>query len=622
MSRAYYIRDESPGSPLLRRLLIIVLSLALAGGIGTGLYLYRSSLQSARNLQDFQEALQAGEYAAAVGVFRQTQEKALAAGPFDRNQAQYQDVLALMETQIGQRLDAMEEQLRQGQTLSGDDLSFAETMAELTAVRLATYLRGLCADYLCGAVKRPVVEKAFAQLAQLDNLAPAIGGLPDQFDRIEAAQPQFRAAIADLEIAEYWSCYQTLQNLLNDSTMAGFVQEQAQLMADECAAAMYQPLLEQARLLMAGGRYLTAQDALQELAVVFPEDPDLLADLAECRTRVPEQLAPYSGIIEVITVKPLIVRPEKAFDGDSYAGAANDSMLTVGEFNAMLEQLYANQYILIDSSRIYTEDRRLNELQLPPGKKPLVLVLEGLNYYATRRETGNCWNLVLDEGGEVSAEYPDASGNMIVDRGGEAIGILDEFVAAHPDFSLDGAKGTISLTGYECVFGYVTDQDQLDDRNQALQDNGMAAVSLTGDDITANRQQAQEIIDRLKMTGWLFASSTYGFIDARNQTMERIQADTQKWLDQVGKLTGPVGFLNYPNGSFLTGSDERAIWLKEQGFILFGGLGTTAYLYAGEDYIYVDKTPINGFTLRNAASYQLSRLFDAGLVYDRNVRPR
>jgi len=99
--------------------------------------------------------------------------------------------------------------------------------------------------------------------------------------------------------------------------------------------------------------------------------------------------------------------------------------------------------------------------------------------------------------------------------------------------------------------------------------------------------------------------------------MERIQTDTQKWLSQVGSLTGPVRILHYPNGAFINGSDERARYLISQGFTIFGGIGVTAYQYSGEGYLYVDKTPINGFTLRNSNTYQLSRLFDPTGILNR-----
>lgn len=80
--------------------------------------------------------------------------------------------------------------------------------------------------------------------------------------------------------------------------------------------------------------------------------------------------------------------------------------------------------------------------------------------------------------------------------------------------------------------------------------------------------------------------------------------------------------LHYPNGAFITGSDERAEYLKDQGFILFGGIGASAYLFIGNRYIYVDKVPINGFTLRNSRQYGLERFFDAGRVYDSAARNR
>jgi hypothetical protein len=617
-----YIRDSVQASPWLRRLLIILLSVTLAAGVLAGLYIENGNRQAGQLLTQYSKALQARDYAGALALYRQAQEKALDDSWLARNQNQYKEAADAIENQSLKRLKAIEDVLNSQEQLSSDDLAFAGGMAELSAVELASYLRGLCTDYLTGQIDRTLMEAAFAQLGSLANLRDAVGGLPGEFDRMTAAQPAICAALASLAEADYWTAYGGLDAVLQNDDWAGFVHEQASLYLEACQKAMYQPLLSGARDLMAGGRYLSAQSELQRLAAIFPDDAAIRETLDDCSTHVPAELAGYGGPIEMISIKPLIVDPAEAFDGDAYAVAAADSMLTTGEFSAMLEQLYANNYILIDSSRIYTADRKPAALRLPPGKKPLVLVVEGLNYYASRRMTGNCWDLVLDEGGEVAAEYQNHEGQTVVDRMGESIGILDAFVQAHPDFSLDGAKGTISLTGYECIFGQVTDADQLDDRNQALTDNGMPTVSLSDQKIAANRQGVQAVIDRLKMTGWQFASSTYGFIDARSQPMDRIQTDTEKWLAQVGSLTGPVGMLNYPNGSFITGSDERAEWLKSQGFILFTGLGTTAYLYAGSGYIYMDKTPVNGFTLRNSQTYQLGRFFDVSRVYDAAVRPK
>jgi len=622
MSRGLYIADDRQSSeyPLFRKVLIFVLLTGLLAGVAVGAYLYLNNQKAGKVLESFQAAMADGQYGDAVDLYRDVQAKALAAGPLDQNQEQYQDALAAMEKQVLNELLEMEKKLIRQETLTEQESNLAEDLAELSASSLISWLRGLCADYLFGDIERPLLEHAFAQISHLPNVNQAVKSLPEEFDRMSDARPILIQAQESLAGQEYWTAYTLVTNLVADEALTGFVRDQSLTLLDQCKNEMYGPLLQEARLLMEGGRYLSAQSSLRALADVFPEDDAIQKAIAACADKVPEKLAAYQGPVEFLTIKPLIVNPAKAFDGDAYAGAAADSMITVSEFSAMLDRLYENQFILIDSNRIYTEERQLAGLQLPPGKKPLVLVLEGLNYYATRRETGNAWNLVLDESEAVCAEYPDQTGQMVIDRRGEAIGILDEFVASHPDFSLDGAKGTISLTGYECVFGYVTDEDQLDDRNQALQDNGMAAVTLSDADLAVNRDKVKVIIDRLKSTGWQFASSTYGFIDANSQNMDRIRIDTEKWLSQVGSLTGPVSFLNYPNGAFIQGSDKRAEYLKDQGFILFGGIGTNAYVYVGSRYIYVDKTPVNGFTLKNGQTYGLNRFFNAREVYDAQAR--
>ncbi len=612
-----YIFDEQPGSLLLRKILTVLLALALIASIVTAVIILSGRNQVDQVLERFETALADQDYDTALSIYRETQEHALSDSWLDRNQDDFEQALVEMDRLIEDRLNLIESGLSELADLTSDDLAFIEDMAETTAVHLITYLRGLCRGYLQGQQTIEVVTAAFDQVVRLDNVNTVIGSLPDQFDQMTLAQPTVMAAIQAFEQENYWDSWDDYTRLLDDAQYDGFVHDEALALRSALQAAMYQPLMDEASALMDGGRFLSARNALNRMAEVYPEDKAVTSRLETCAQHLPEVFVSYTGPIELISIKPLIVRPDLAFDNDAYAAAADDTMLTTTEFSNLLQELYRNDYILIDSSRVYTENRTLAALELPEGKKPLVLVLEGLNYYATRRLTGNCWDLVLDEGGEVAGIYQTQDSNMTIDRSAEAIGLLDQFVSDHPDFSLDGAKGTISLTGYECVFGKVTDRDQLDDRNQALAQNGFAPIELTSDQIEQNRTDVQQIIDRLSQTGWQFASSTYGYINARSQSLDRLQEDTQKWLDQVGKLTGPVAMINYPNGAFITGSDERAIWLQDQGFILFGGLGTSAYLYIGDNYIYVDKTPINGYTLRNPGTVGLSRLLKAGNVLDR-----
>ena len=616
MKRTLYIRDEQPGSPILRRLLVILLTLALIGGGVVGYYILSGERRAATILDDFNNALAEEKFGEAIELYRITQAKALTDSWVEQYKDKYQYALSEMERIIVERVSGIQNKLLENQRLTPGELAFSEDMAEASAVRLVSFLRKICISYLDGEIGLSILENAFSQLSDLGNLRETIGSLPGQFDEMTVAQPLIMAAADQLADEQYWDAWQIYTDLAADKELAGFVHDQTRLRLADCEKIMYQPLLAKTRMLMDGGRFLSARTELEKMAGVYTDDSAIHEAIEVCSSYLPASFVSYTGAVEVLTVKPLVVRPDLAFDGDRYAAAANDTMLTTREFSSLLQELYDNNYILVDASRLYTAERKRAALQLPAGKKPLVLVIEGLNYYASRRQTGNCWDLVFDEGGEVSGLYQDADGQMVVDREAEAIGLLDMFVDAHPDFSHDGAKGTISLTGYECLFGKIIDEDQLDDRNLALIDNGFASLSLTAGEISANRTEALAIIEHLQKTGWLFASSTYGFIDIGNADLDRITADHDKWLTQIGSLTGPVEFLNYPSGSILAGSDERSVWLREQGFILFGGLGTTAYLYAGNDYIYVDKTPINGFTLRNAALYKLGRMLDADKVYD------
>ena len=625
MKRDLYIYDEPKSHPWVRRFLILALFLALVAGLVTGAYMIRTERSLARAVEAYEAALADHDYQTAVSLYRQAQERALGTGPLQTQAERHKQVMQEIEAVTQAHLDTVMVKMRSGQRLSEQDIDFIAKMEEVTAVHIAQEVRRMAAGFVAGDVSRLALERVFEQLADLDNLRPAIGGLPDQLPQMIQAEPAIsraRAAIAD---GEYWTAHDIYLQVLEDDELSGFVHEQTRLWLEACEADMYEPLMRQAETLMEGGRYLSAVKALERLADVYPGDSRIAASLAEVRPFVPE-LARTQLNPEFISIRPLIVNTDRAFDGDAYAATANDAMITVAEFKAILRQLYENDYILIDSNIIYDDDRSLRTLEVPAGKKPLVLVIDGLNYYASRRETGNAWDLVLDENGDVSAVYPDARGEWVVDREGEMIGILDNFVSQHPDFSLNGAKGTISLSGYECIFGKVTDRHQLDQRNRALQDNNHEPEWLSDTEIDANKEEVQAIMRRLKETGWVFASSTYGYINASEYPMERIADDTEKWLEQVGSLTGPVTMLNYPNGAFIPGSDERSIYLRDQGFILFGSLGTRPYFVTPRTdslpYHFVDKTPINGFSLRNSGHYALERFFDASSVYDEENRPR
>ena len=114
--------------------------------------------------------------------------------------------------------------------------------------------------------------------------------------------------------------------------------------------------------------------------------------------------------------------------------------------------------------------------------------------------------------------------------------------------------------------------------------------------------------------GWKFASCTYAYIDdCRNTEKEVLIEDTTKWLDQIGSLFGEVHMLVYPNGNYIYGTDDRAVYYKNLGFRIFFGGGATPYYTYGDNYLYLDRAMMSYKTLTRDA---YKDLFDYNDIID------
>lgn len=599
--------------------LTLAIILVLLGLIWAGFYLTQK-----KNLDDykrqFEQAISSQDYDRTMQIYRDTQAQAVSVSVPDQKENPYRNLLTEFEIQINSALESVDEKLLESRSLNEQDKELVEGFDEIAILHFSRLADQLALNELTGRTGGVPTEAILTALNEIESIKDESNMLLMQLPSIQSARPLVESADA-LQTQNLWlASFEAWTALAENNDLAPFVQEYSRQRAQTCKSAMYQPLLDEALQLVSQNRLYTAQKKLQALQPVFPEDPEIKAALENCQEQIPDKLEIYRSTVEHLTIKPLIVRPDLAFDGDIYAGAARDTMLTTQEFRRMLDALYENQYILIDQSRMIPADEKGFGLALPAGKKPLVLVLEGLNYYVSRRETGNCWNLVLDNEMNVCGEYFNQQNERVIDRQAEAIGILDQFVEEHPDFSYDGAKGLITLTGYEGVFGYVTDPDQLDDRNQALVGNGYPALVLQTANYEQNRKDVKNIIDRLKETGWQIGSSTYAYIPVTSAALTTVQEDWKKWQQQLEPLTGPVVSLQFPNGGLLSFSDERSIFYQQQGIKIFGGIGAASYISRQGNLVYVDKVQISGYSLENPGRYRLDRLFDANKVIDRDAR--
>nr|WP_325303945.1 polysaccharide deacetylase family protein [uncultured Dysosmobacter sp.] len=336
---------------------------------------------------------------------------------------------------------------------------------------------------------------------------------------------------------------------------------------------------------------------------------------------------PYDGIVEHLFFHPVIAYPELAFDGDDQANGLDDFMVTVDEYLKILQSVYDRGYVLVDIADVWSEAAGedgqpkmvRNTLYLPEGKKPLILSYDDTNYYPYMLENGFAYKLIIGEDGLIWSWGKDPQGQEVVSQDLDAIPILDKFVREHPDFSPFGAKGCLSLTGYEGILGYRTQTD-----TKSWTEAQEAARQ-------KEREAVKPIIDELKRTGWTFGSHTWGHIRLGSKSLEAIQADTRRWADEVGSLVGPTNVIFYPHGERPDGNDWQETgpvfrYLQSQGFRIFASVGINSFSYIKKDIsaVICDRLHPDGTTLRGSDKVLgwYSQFYDARDIIDLEVRPQ
>ncbi len=198
---------------------------------------------------------------------------------------------------------------------------------------------------------------------------------------------------------------------------------------------------------------------------------------------VANPLRPWRGPVEELFVHPLVINPRLAFTADPLGVGLQQNFVTALEFRRILDQLWRKGWTLVDVHRAAQ-----GAVRVPEGRRPLVLSEDDVNYYQYFTGRGLADRLVL-QGGRVEAELP---GGRLTDD--DVVPLVDAEVARHPEFSADGAKGVLAVTGYEGIFG----------EHQPHQ--------------PAARQRLKALAHWLTGHGWTIASHTWGHIDLSNSS--------------------------------------------------------------------------------------------------------
>lgn len=267
--------------------------------------------------------------------------------------------------------------------------------------------------------------------------------------------------------------------------------------------------------------------------------------------------------------------------------------ITTGEFSAILDQLYANGYVLVSlydfAVPVTNEDGSVGvnrtSIRLPEGKKPIILTQEGVNYYS---HTENCGgfadSLVVNASGELTCRLGDSEGAF------DLVPVLNDFLAQHPDFSYEGARATIAVSGYEGLFGMTLDQSA----------------------------EIQAVADKLRAQGYDIACYTYADMEYADFGAAGIQEDLDKWNAEIVPVLGTTDMLVYPTGGDIKGqeaySGSKYDALHGYGFRYFVGVtnGTQWGMTTG-DYARQTRTLVTGANLADHPDW-FDGMFDAASV--------
>lgn len=335
------------------------------------------------------------------------------------------------------------------------------------------------------------------------------------------------------------------------------------------------------------------------------------------------------SIIPHLSFQMLIADSARAFADEDYGSAFKKNFVTTMEFSNILEQLYANGYILVSHKDLITtqanENGELvyaaNPLKLPAGKKPILLTQTNVSYdlylvdgdddgYADKDGSGFASRLVLDSAGNVTCEYIDASGNILTGAY-DLIPILDAFVAEHPDFSYMGAKAVIALTGDEGLFGYRTGQSHKEFYGDAYYQQEVESAKVI----------AQALLDSgYELACYTYDNSPYGSLE-----LNTIKSELALWEAEVTPIIGQVDTMVFAQKSdisnAMTYSGDKFQALQEAGFAYYFGFcfDGKPWSYIGSDYVRHGRLLVGGSTLEDNPSW-FAGIFSAEAVLDKTIR--
>ena len=381
--------------------------------------------------------------------------------------------------------------------------------------------------------------------------------------------------------------------------------QQSQLEASNALSQEAADLVARAEVLAAGYDYDAALALLDTFSGDKSQYPSIM-DAINAYSQAKASLKPIDdpNSIPNLSFHCLIADPSRAFTDKTYGSVYNSLYVTIDEFSKILEQLYANGYVLVDFDSFIVEtvgpDGKITystqPIYLPEGKKPIMLTETLVNYETfsidgdgdgepDKDGDGFASKLVLDANGNITCEMVDAQGNTVYGAY-DMVPILEAFIAEHPDFCYQGARATLAVSGEDGIFGYRINH----------------SVKKTKGEDYYNQQVegAKIIVQALRDKGYTIACYTYTNVDYGTISATKIDVDLDNWKKEVVPVLGSVPVMVFAKSSDGNYQDTKYNVLKNSGFRIFIGAATSPYTEVTVNSIRQGRIMVTGQQLQSA----------------------
>ena len=382
-----------------------------------------------------------------------------------------------------------------------------------------------------------------------------------------------------------------------------------------------QSIMDQAAVLAAGYDYDAAIDLLDSFSGDQSKYQGMITQKAsydDLQATMQEFSDPSQ--IPNLSFHVLIADPARAWKDANYGGQYNRNFVTTEEFSKILDQLYANNYVLVDYDSFITMSPDLdgnnvymkNSIYLPEGKKPVMITETMVNYFAYMIDPdkngtpdanggGFASKLIVDASGDIKAEMVNAEGQTVVGDY-DLVPILESFIKEHPDFSYRGARATLAVTGDEGVFGYRCNTSYVQNYGNDFYEQECA--------------NAKKIVQALRDKGYTIACYSYSNENYRDLNAQQIKEDIQKWQSQTVPVVGDVDIIVFARGTDIDDySGAKFKVLQDAGFGIMVNSGNAAYAEVNTDFVRQTRLMVTGNAMGWYAT-RFSGLFDCNLVLD------